>query len=57
MDFRRFTAAEDGLILRLRAEGKSIPAIAHLIGRTPESVRWRLLRLARRALRPKNHRR
>lgn len=44
---RRFTAEDDAQLLALASEGKGYSAIGKLIGRRPNSVRARLMTLAR----------
>jgi len=45
---RPFTAEEDARLLALEAQGLNASRIARLLGRRPQSIRARLLTLARR---------
>lgn len=47
-EVRRYTPDDDALLLSLEAEGLAIAAIARRTGRRPNSVRGRLMTLARR---------
>jgi len=46
-EVRRYSAEDDARLLALEAEGKGDSEIGHIIGRRPNSVRARLMTLAR----------